>query len=167
MTMPTVNRLASRLEALAREDLQALAALASAPETLYCGVFNNLEHPWRAAAFREVQSRVSRIVAALDFETLMDVARGDLDGRAVARHVHGAVRNRQAHPDDPPSPPAWEVLDPKLREDLRTVAHRFLSFQTLEVRHRDSLDFQEVGCASLRDALAYAYFMGLHAHDAR
>lgn len=166
MTTTTVTRLVAHLEGLAREDAHALPALANAPEMLNCGAFNNLEYPWRAAAFREVQKRLARIAASLDFETLMDVAGGELDGRAVARHVHEALRAQRVHPEDPTPPPRWEVLDPKLREDLTTVAHRFLSFQTLEHRHRDSLDFQEVGCGSLRDALVYAYFMGLNAHAA-
>jgi hypothetical protein len=165
MTTPTVNRLAAFLEGLATADPATLDALSGTPKTLNCGTYSNLEDPWVAAAFRELQARFARICAGLDFETLMDIARSDLDARAVAKHVAGELRARAAHPGDEPEPPSWEALDATLREHLTTVAHRFLRFETLESRHRDALDFREVGFGSVRDALTYAYFMGVRARD--
>ena len=46
--------------------------------------------------------------------------------------------------------------------DLFTrIAQTHLSIETLETRHRDSLDFHDVGVWSVRDALQAAYDAGL------
>ena len=46
--------------------------------------------------------------------------------------------------------------------DLFTrIAQMHLSIDTLETRHRDSLDFHDVGVWSVRDALQAAYEAGL------
>jgi hypothetical protein len=102
-------------------------------------------------------------VSGFDLDTVIDIAGGDLDARAVARHVLGELRARAVHPGEPAAPPRWDALDAGLRENLATVAHRFLRFGALESHHDEARDFQRVGYADVRDALAYAYFMGFNA----
>ena len=41
------------------------------------------------------------------------------------------------------------------------IAQTHLSIETLETRHRDSLDFHDVGVWSVRDALQAAYEAGV------
>ena len=43
---------------------------------------------------------------------------------------------------------------------LTQIAQRILRIETLESRHRDSLDFHEVSVLELRDALEAAYNAG-------
>ena len=163
MTTPTVMRLAAFFEGVARNDTGRLAALAEASEMFHNGKINAAENLWRAAAFRELQARYASLVSGLDLDTVIDIAGGDLDARAVARHVLGELRDQAAHPGDPAAPPPWNALDAGLRANLATVAHRFLRFGALESRHNEARDFQRVGYADVRDALAYAYFMGFNA----
>ena len=165
MTTPTVMRLAAFLEGVARNDTGRLTALAEASEMFHNGKINAAENLWRGAAFRELQSRYAALVGGLDLETVIDIAAGDLDARAVARHVLETLRDQAAHSDAPPAPPPWGAINASLRGDLTTVAHRFLRFGSLECRHDEARDFQRVGYADVRDALAYAYFMGLSARN--
>ena len=44
---------------------------------------------------------------------------------------------------------------------LTQIAQRILRIETLESRHRDSLDFHEVSVLELRDALEAAYNAGI------
>ena len=44
---------------------------------------------------------------------------------------------------------------------LTRIAQTHLSIDTLETRHRDSLDFHDVGVWSVRDALQAAFEAGL------
>jgi hypothetical protein len=44
---------------------------------------------------------------------------------------------------------------------LTDIAQRHLRIETLESRHRDSLDFHEVSVLELRDALEAAYCAGI------
>ena len=44
---------------------------------------------------------------------------------------------------------------------LTQIAQRILRIETLESRHRDSLDFREVSVLELRDALEAAYNAGI------
>ena len=44
---------------------------------------------------------------------------------------------------------------------LTDIAQRHLRIETLESRHRDSLDFHEVSVLELRDALEAAYRAGI------
>ncbi len=46
------------------------------------------------------------------------------------------------------------------RQTIGTIASEQMGIETLERRNRDSLDFHEVGVASVRDALAAAYEAG-------
>jgi len=165
MTTPTVNRLAAFFEGMARSDAGRLEALAEASKTFHTGKVNEVENLWQAAAFRELQSRYGVIIEALDLDTVIDIAAADLDASAVAKHVLAELRARKSHPHDPPAPPPWAALDAGLRQDLTTVAHRFLRFEVLESRYDESRDFRQVGFADVRDALAYAYFMGLRARS--
>jgi hypothetical protein len=163
MTTPTVTRLAAFFEGLARNDAGRLQALADAAQMFHNGRLNDAENLWRSAAFRELQQRYAALVQGFDLDTLIDIAAGDLDARAVAKHVLGELRAKAAQPDDPASPPPWGAIDAGLRASLATVAHRFLRFSALESRHDEAWDFQRVGFADVRDALAYAYFMGFNA----
>lgn len=166
MSTPTVARLAAFMEGLARADAAMLKSLAGASATLNNCVHNHLEDSWRAAAFRELQGRYARFVSGLDFDTVMDIARGELDAREVARHVLAEMNARNDHPNDPPAPPPWEAINESLRKDLVTVAHRFLGFNSLELRDSAELDYRQVGCLDVRDALIYAFFMGARTRDA-
>lgn len=165
MTTPTVMRLAAFFEGMARNDADRLAALADASELFHNGKFNAAENLWRGAAFRELQGRYAALVGGLDLDTVIDIAAGDLDARAVAQHVLEKLREQAAHPGDPAAPPPWGAINAGLRAHLTTVAHRFLRFGSLESRHDEARDFQRVGYADVRDALAYAYFMGLNARN--
>lgn len=44
---------------------------------------------------------------------------------------------------------------------LTRIAQQYLRIETLESRHRDSLDFREVSVMELRDALEAAYRAGI------
>lgn len=163
MTTPTVTRLAAFFEGLARNDAGRLQALADAAQMFHNGRLNDAENLWRSAAFRELQQRYAALVQGFDLDTLIDIAAGDLDARAVAKHVLGELRAKAAHPGDLASPPPWGAIDADLRASLAMVAHRFLRFSALESRHDEAWDFQRVGFSDVRDALAYAYFMGFNA----
>lgn len=52
-----------------------------------------------------------------------------------------------------------------LEKELERVAARHLRFSTLEPRGSDRLDFKEVYCASVKEALLEAYQMGLDKRD--
>ncbi len=164
MSTPTVTRLAAFFEGLARNDAGRLQALAEAAQMFHNGRLNDAENLWRSTAFSELRQRYAALVQGFDLDTLIDIAAGDLDAREVARHVLGELRAEAAHPGDPASPPPWGALDAALRASLTTVAHRFLRFGSLESRYDEERDFQRVGFADVRDALAYAYFMGFNAH---
>jgi hypothetical protein len=54
----------------------------------------------------------------------------------------------------------YDKLPAAARHALLRIAQGQLFIETLESRNRDSLDFHEVGVASLKDALATAYLCG-------
>lgn len=54
----------------------------------------------------------------------------------------------------------------ELETQLESIAARHLRFSTLKVRGSDRLDFKEVYCESLREALLEAYQLGLDKRDA-
>ncbi len=47
-----------------------------------------------------------------------------------------------------------------LLERLEEIARKHCNVPQLTVRHRDCLDFHDVGCVELKDALEEAYRMG-------
>lgn len=51
--------------------------------------------------------------------------------------------------------------------ELDKIARDFLKINTLDTRHRDSLDFHEVAVWSVREALAQAYAAGHRAYEER
>lgn len=53
------------------------------------------------------------------------------------------------------------------RTDLIASLARQLGFETIETRNMDSLDFRDVGVASLRSALEAAYEAGRQAERAK
>lgn len=165
MTTPTVARLLAYFEGLESHNRPLLSALAGAYGPLCGGGGERSSDPLKAAAFQEVKDRCAGFLQVLDLEIIWGIASGELDALALARHVLDVKRNREAHPDDPPEPPRWDALDKTLRQHLCTVAHRFMRVPSLEARHSDSLDFHTVDFASAREALVYAYFMGLNARN--
>jgi hypothetical protein len=57
-------------------------------------------------------------------------------------------------------PGPWSLLTDVERKMLTDLAKHWLSFETLEERGRDRLDFQEVAVWSVRVALARAFLAG-------
>jgi hypothetical protein len=56
---------------------------------------------------------------------------------------------------------AWPAITEAERADLQRIAcTECPTVETLEIQHRDRLDFHDIGVASLREALALAYLMG-------
>ena len=49
---------------------------------------------------------------------------------------------------------------PTLQEKLAAIAKKHLNVPTLIARNRDGLDFHDVHCVSLKDALHEAYLLG-------
>jgi len=163
MNTPTMLRLAAFFEGLARAEPSRLESLAQAAPVCHSGKFNDGENLWKAAAYRELQSRYAAIVASFDVDLLMDIARGELDVGAVAKHVLGAIKEERQHPEVPRPAPPWKALDATLREDLTTVAHRFLRFKSLDRPEGSEAAFKELSFIEVREALVYAYFMGYEA----
>jgi hypothetical protein len=56
--------------------------------------------------------------------------------------------------------PVEEAEKAHKKEVVGNIAKSFLGIQTLQVRNRDSLDFHDVGVASLEAALIAAYELG-------
>lgn len=52
------------------------------------------------------------------------------------------------------------MREKNLKHMLEQIARNQLGVETLETRNSDSLDFHDVGVASLRDALMIAYLAG-------
>ncbi len=57
-------------------------------------------------------------------------------------------------------PGPWALLTAAERTQLSELARERLSFETLEERGRDRLDFQEVAVWTVREALARAFLAG-------
>lgn len=57
-------------------------------------------------------------------------------------------------------PGPWLLLTDAERKLLSDLARQRLSFETLEERGRDRLDFQEVAVWTVREALASAFLAG-------
>lgn len=51
-------------------------------------------------------------------------------------------------------------LDPVMMRHVKRVANDYLGFDTIEERKSDRLDFREVSCWSVKDALIRMYELG-------
>jgi hypothetical protein len=97
----------------------------------------------------------------------------DNQGSTYARYVAllpGVLYSLPPAVEDPgPLPPElakWSETTPAMRQVLCNFANRHLGLPTLESRHGDRLhgdrlDFAEVSVWSVRDALLYAYTLGV------
>lgn len=94
----------------------------------------------------------------------------DTQGSTYARYVAmipELIYRPQPEPDEdwsdllPPSAVTWENSPASVRALVERIAIQRLHFETIEERRSDRLDFHEVSVVSVRDALLYAYTLGM------
>ena len=56
-------------------------------------------------------------------------------------------------------------ISPEVEQLLEDIAKRELGIETLKTRNRDSLDFHNLGVASIKDALLTAYLTGMRSNS--
>lgn len=93
----------------------------------------------------------------------------DTQGSTYARYVAVIPELIYRHPPEPedfselltPQAATWENSPASVRALVQRIAVQRLDFETIEERHSDRLDFREVSVLRVRDALLYAYTLGM------
>jgi hypothetical protein len=125
------------------------------------------EDGWRFALAHqahELDGRLCVLVTAEDRPILAVDTQGSTYARYVAVLPNVLYSPPAAAEEPGPIPPElakWAETTPALRQVLASIASRYLSMPTLESRRSDRLDFAEVSVWSVRDALLYAYTLGV------
>jgi len=125
------------------------------------------EEGWRQAlAHRanEVSGRLCLLVTAQDRPILVVDTQGANYARYVAIMPSVVYRAPELPDGMGPMPPElvrWAGVQESTRQVLSRIALEQMRVPTLEARDSDRLDFHEVSVWSIRDALLYAYTLGL------
>lgn len=127
---------------------------------------------WALAA-RVEQLRRHPLVAMLDDELLAAIASRGVDPCVEARYLVMRLREAEeeaaaeaglapprGHAERPRRPDLPSTALAQMEATLRIIARGHLGFETLETRHRDSLDFRSCSVGCVRAALVEAYEEG-------